>query len=124
MPISLFNSRREVLESIDQTIKATKNDRTLRAILIIVEDPNGFELSGNKLIHLIDVSPRLVSHNITGIESGNSCYLFLGLRYSNEIWLLLGSAESRSSGKNHVVNPFAKTFFPGIGEFVARDQLV
>jgi acetolactate synthase regulatory subunit len=69
--ISLFNSRRKVLESVNQTINATKNDPALTAILIIVEDPKSVELSEIKLNHIFDVSSTLIGHNIAGPESGN-----------------------------------------------------
>jgi hypothetical protein len=54
--ISLFNSRHDVIEAVDQTIKATNNDRALRPILMIVEGTNSVELSEIKLHHILETN--------------------------------------------------------------------
>jgi hypothetical protein len=74
-------------------IEATQKNRTLYSILIIVEDTDRVEGSEIQRNHVFEVSPRLITHNIAGLESGNIRYLFVGLNNANHIWPRLGSTE-------------------------------
>jgi hypothetical protein len=72
---SLFDSRQEVIESVDQRITGTTDHRTMCMILIILEHMNRPELSHCTFQHIFDLSPachlgsanyRVLMHHVPG----------------------------------------------------------
>jgi hypothetical protein len=69
-PFSLFGSRQEVIEPVDQRITGTTDHRTMCMILIILEHTNRPELSCCMFQHVFELSARRISRNIEDLENG------------------------------------------------------